>query len=211
MSRFILDISANTHKNDWEYLKKMLDEVKRVDTGKHEIIIKHQLFEKAGDNIPLDTDIFYKAYHYAKDELGYKTTSSVFDLPSLKCLLNYDVPFIKIANNRALDWLIAETPRKIPIYKSIGSSDERFSGSKLAFITSCEMCCVSEYPAKAEDYKQAFSAEELKKGISDHTTDWKLFNKFKPEVYEVHMKLEDSTGLDAGEFARTPEQLSEVL
>ena len=47
--------------------------------------------------------------------------------------------------------------------------------------------------------------------ISDHTTDFQLYNKYKPKIYECHYKLEDSTGLDAGEFARTPEQLAEIL
>lgn len=194
MSRIILDISANTHKNNWDYLKLMLDEVKRVDTRKHEIIIKHQLFEVAGANIPLDTDIFYKAYHYAKEVLGYQSTSSVFDLLSLKCLLNYDVPFIKIANNRKLDWLIGEIPRKIPVYVS------RSTGDKLDKTKATLLCCVSNYPANKNDYK--FNGEDLKFAISDHTTNWDLFNKYQPEIYEVHYKLEDSTGLDAGRICK---------
>ncbi|MFA5715059.1 MAG: hypothetical protein WC998_04935, partial [Candidatus Paceibacterota bacterium] len=105
MSQIILDFgSGNTHKNNWDYLKRMIDELKAVDTGKHEIIIKHQLFKAAGDNLPLDPWVFDAAYDYAK-KLGYKTTSSVFDLESLKFLLNYDIPFVKIANRRDLDWL----------------------------------------------------------------------------------------------------------
>jgi hypothetical protein len=47
--------------------------------------------------------------------------------------------------------------------------------------------------------------------ISDHTTSWDLFNKYNPEIIEWHYKLSDSIGLDAGDFARTPEQLKEVL
>jgi hypothetical protein len=38
-----------------------------------------------------------------------------------------------------------------------------------------------------------------------------LFRKFEPEIIEMHYKLPDSTGLDAGPFARTPEQLAEIL
>ncbi len=41
MSQIILDFgSGNTCHNDWTYAKRMIDELKAVDTGKHEIIIK---------------------------------------------------------------------------------------------------------------------------------------------------------------------------
>jgi sialic acid synthase SpsE len=210
MAQIILDISANTHKNDWTYLKRMLDELKAVDTGKHEVIIKHQLFQKAGENIPLDLDIFESAYFYARD-LGYKTTSSVFDKESLDYLLTFDVPFIKIANNRSLDWLIGEIPRRIPIYKSVGNIEERFGGKKLSMVADTELACVSKYPATIADYERTFSCILLVRAISDHTTNWDLFNKYQPQIIEVHYKLDDSTGLDAGSFARTPSQLAEVL
>ena len=48
-------------------------------------------------------------------------------------------------------------------------------------------------------------------GISDHTVDFGLWNKHHPKIIEWHYKLLDSTGLDARDFARTPEQLSEIL
>lgn len=211
MATIILDIgSGNTHKNDWKYLKRMLDELKEVDTGKHEIIIKHQLFIKAGDNIPLKHEIFEKAYDYAK-KLGYKTTSSIFDKESLDFLLQFDVNFIKIANNRKLDWLVGEIPRKIPLFISYGNVVEleiakNYNAKKLL--------CVSKYPATLENYEKAFNLEYYMLcgyGISDHTTNFDLFNKYKPETLEIHYKLENSTGLDAGEFAKTPKQLSEIL
>ena len=211
MSRIIIDIGGgNTHKNDWTYLKKMFDKLKKIDTGKHEIIIKHQLFNNAGDNIPLDREIFKKAYNYAK-KLGYKTTSSIFDKESLDFLLQFDIPFVKIANNRKLDWLIGEIPRKIPIVISYGNVEEL----KLAENNNIQrLLCVSEYPATIESYEKAFDLEYYIKcgyGISDHTIDFELFNKYNPDILEIHYKLEDSTGLDAGEFAKTPKQLSEVL
>jgi len=197
MSQIILDISANTHHNDWQYLKRMLDELKAVDTGKHEVVIKHQLFQKAGDNIPLDYCIFDKAYKYA-EELGYKTTSSVFDKESLDFLLRYDVPFVKIANNKNYYWLIGEIQRKIPVY--VSGSDKG----------NVNFCCVSKYPAVFEEYLH-FGTTKLCIAISDHTTDWRLFREYYPDHYECHYKLQDSTGLDAGIFARTPEQLSQIL
>lgn len=182
----------------------MLDELKAVDTGKHEIVIKHQLFTEAGDNIPLDHEIFRKAYCYAKD-LGYKTTSSVFDFYSLQYLLNFDIPFVKIANNRSLDWLISEVPRNILIYKSVGDWEELLKSDADNII----LFCVSKYPSSIEDYSEYIPHRY--NGISDHTTNWDLFNKYNPEIYECHYKLPDSTGLDAGEFARTPEMLREIL
>ena len=197
MSRIILDVSANTHKNDWNYLKRMIDELKEVDTHKHEVVFKHQLFVKAGENVPLRYDIFRKAYEYA-ELLGYKTTSSVFDLVSLNFIKGFDIPFIKIANNRNLDWLIGEIPRKFPVY--VSGSDKG----------NVNFACISHYPAKMEEYLK-FGATRLSLAISDHTCDWQLFKEYYPNFYECHYKLKDSTGLDAGVFARTPEMLKEVL
>jgi len=213
VSQIILDFgSGNTHKNNWGYLKRMLDELKAIDTGKHEVIIKHQLFEKAGNNIPLLPEIFDAAYEYAKD-LGYKVTSSVFDKPSLDFLLKYDIPFVKIANNRELDWLISEIPRKIPVYVSYGSYEELKKRQMYPDIK--YLLCVSEYPAIIERYEQAFKSNYFgfggDVGISDHTTNFGLWYRYKPAIIEMHYKLEDSTGLDAGDFARTPRTLKEVL
>jgi len=209
MAKIILDISANTHKNNWDYLKKMLDELKAVDTGKHIITIKHQLFKEAGQNIPLDKTIFDLAYVYA-EQLGYKTTASVFDKESLDFLLQFDVPFIKIANNRALDYLIGEIPRKVPTYVSYGSSVDKNFISKLNIIP---LLCISNYPANIEDYEKTFTNDLLHEyyGFSDHTTNFGLWYRYQPRIIEMHYGLDDSTGLDAGPFMRTPAMLAEVL
>jgi sialic acid synthase SpsE len=205
MSQIILDISANTHKNDWEYLKRMLDELKAVDSGKHEIIIKHQLFEVAGANIPLHLHIFKRAYDYA-EKLGYETTSSVFDELALECLLDYDIPFVKIANNRSLDWLIGKIPRKIPVYVSHSNNEPKYSSGCIY------MACISSYPASIDDYEKVHKGKNLSFAISDHTTNWDLFNKYEPEIYECHYVLEhDVNNLDGGLFARTPKMLAEIL
>lgn len=212
MAEIILDISANTHKNDWKYLKRMLDELKAIDTGKHKIIIKHQLFMEAGKNIPLSRGIFNRAYEYAQD-LGYQTTSSVFDKASLDLLLNFDIPFVKIANNRELDWLVGDIPRKIPVYMSIGRN-YKVGDTRIIYDNEdnfIKMACISKYPAKVEEYENNFNQQQLREHISDHTTNWDLFKKYNPRIIEMHYKLEDSYGLDAGTFARTPAQLAEVL
>jgi sialic acid synthase SpsE len=191
----ILDFgSGSTCQNNVDITKRMIDELKAVDTRKHTLIIKWQLFIHAGENLLLNHTIFDIAYEYAAKQ-GYKTTASVFDQSSLHFLLKYDVPFVKIANRRDIYWLYDE----IPVGMALVSGDNR------------DMCCISKYPATVEDYEANYSADSLRHGISDHTTNFTLFHKYNPEIYECHYKLEDSIGLDAGDFARTPEQLSEVL
>jgi sialic acid synthase SpsE len=222
MSRVILDFgSGNTHKNNWDYLKRMIDELKAVDTGKHEIIIKHQLFLEAGKNIPLDREIFAVAYSYARS-LGYQTTASVFDKGSLNFLLQYDPCFVKIANSRSLDWLIGEVPRKVPVYVSIGGADNEKLYIKPMFHTKgtihpydqvVPLLCVSNYPSEITDYEKSFTKELLENcyGISDHTTNFGLWYRYQPQIIEWHYGLADSTGLDAGSFMRTPGMLKEIL
>jgi sialic acid synthase SpsE len=211
MAKIILDFgSGNTHRNSKEYIKRMHDELKAIDTGKHEIIIKHQLFENWYSNVPLSHESFDYAYDYGTG-LGYKVTSSVFDKPSLDFLLQFDVPFIKIANRRELDWLIGEIPRKIPAYVSYGKGTELqryyFEENHIT-----PMWCVSEYPADIEQYDEML--EDLwpqSLAISDHTTNFGVWYRYRPTIIEWHYGLSDSTGLDAGPFMRTPEQLVEVL
>jgi sialic acid synthase SpsE len=210
MAKIILDFgSGNTCKNDKNYIKRMLDELKSIDNRKHEIIVKWQLFERAGDNVPLLHDLFDYAYWYAKD-LGYSTTSSVFDYSSLKFLLEYSIPFVKIANNRSLDYLIGEIPRKIPIYISSSSSYFYVELQQKLTYNDIIMACVSEYPAEVKSYHFNFEYWHLR-NISDHTTGFELFKIHKPSIIEWHYGLSDSTGLDAGEFMKTPEKLMEIM
>ena len=202
----ILDFgSGNTCKNDLNYVEKMIDELVKVDTGKHEVVIKWQLFREAGDNIPLTHSCFRYAVFYAAGK-GYQTTASVFDLRSLKHLLWFEPPFVKIANRPDLYWLAGEVPRRVSIIYSVSKGHLYELGDFEQMLT-----CVSKYPATLTDYENEFSKIMLMDGISDHTTDFMLYNKYKPSVYECHYKLDDSTGLDAGPFARTPEQLKEIL
>lgn len=188
----IIDMgSGNTCKNDCKIIDKMIDSVAEYDK-KRESILKWQLFISAGNNTPLKFNKFDYAFSYAAKS-GFKTSASVFDLDSLGFLLRYRIPFIKIANN--CDLLKGCTAyNNIRVIKS-----------------GVDLCCVSEYPAKIEDYEKQFKPEQLKKGISDHTTDWTLYNKYKPEIYEFHFCLDDSTGLDSGDFARRPKNLKEFF
>lgn len=222
MSQIILDMSANTHKNNKDYLKRIMDSIKEIDTGKHEIIFKAQLFQFAPPNMPLDYDVFDFMYDYGK-EMGYKVTSSVFDLFSLKFLLEYNPIFIKIANNRSLDYLIDLIPRGLTVYKSMSFSEMCHSYDHKVI----NLFCVSKYPAKLDDYKKLEICQDvhhcgyldftkgkgnvIQLAVSDHTIGLDLFKKYQPAIWEKHYKLHDSTGLDAGEFAITPESLKEIL
>lgn len=212
---FILDMgSGNTCKNDINYMGKMVDAIAEIDP-KRKIILKWQLFRKAGDNTPLDRTNFEIMYHYSK-ELGYKTTASVFDKESLDFLLKFDIPFVKIAKRPDLYWLIGEVPRKIPVIVSYNPTDVGFAKDENGFSNNFmfkdkDICCISKYPCDITDYEKDFCKYDLQYGISDHTTDWNLFREYRPEeVYECHFKLKDSTGPDAGDFARTPEQIKEI-
>ncbi len=211
MARIVLDFgSGNTCKNDRDIIVQMYDALRKVDTGEHDVVVKWQLFKREGDNIPLDKWIFDFAYLYGQ-KLGYPVTASVFDLESLRFLLQYDVPFVKIANRRDLDWLIGEIPRRIPVYVSCGSIQE-FKELRAKEETNGRIFfCVSEYPARPTDYEKRFMPYLSNHAISDHTTDFALWNTYNPEIIEWHYKLPDSTGLDAGPFARTPAQLKVVL
>jgi sialic acid synthase SpsE len=206
MSTIILDYSANSHKNDLMKIQSAIDSVANIDTKKHNIIFKSQLFVMAGDNIPCHHGSFDFMYNRCK-ELGYECTSSVFDRASLDFLLGYDIPFVKIANNRKLDYLIGEIPRKIPVYVSYDCNrvdnlnETSIYNKKDRFFN-----CVSEYPASIESYSCSSNCN-----ISDHTIGFELFNKYKPLLYEKHFIMPGDDGLDAGPFAVTPEDLKEIL
>lgn len=200
MARIILDISANTHLNDADYYQRMVNELKAVDTGKHEIVLKWQLFEKSDTNKVPDKKLFIAMKDWAWNEHRYQTTASVFDLPSVKFLLTYDdLPFVKIANRHELYYLAEYVPRRIPVYISTSHG-----GGEIMYNYKY-LYCVSRYPATVEDYPMGI------RELSDHTVGFELWKRNKPMIWEKHYKMKDSKGLDAGDFAITPEQLKEIL
>lgn len=184
--------SGNTCQNNCKIIDKMIDTLADIDK-KRQSIIKWQLFRSAGNNIPLNQQKFDYAFSYAA-KLGFQTTASVFDLDSLGFLKRYPVPFIKVSNNSDIDIKLKDYFKGYKIIKS-----------------GKDMCCISKYPATIKDYEDKFDEKDLKAGISDHTTDWTLYKKYKPKIYEFHFCLDDSIGLDAGPFARRPKQLKEFF
>lgn len=191
----ILDCAGgNNCKNSIDYACGMVKAISNLNLP--DVVIKWQLFKEAGDNIPLNHEVFERAYRYAAI-LRLRTTASVFDKESLDFLMTFGVPFIKIANNAKSQALLDDIPENMPIIYSTDKPDFKLSRDNTNIIY-----CVSKYPAKEKDYDKF--GDKLKKGISDHTINWNLYRKYKPEIYECHFCLDDSTGLDAGEFARRP-------
>ena len=212
MRTLILDLgSGNTCRNDLGIIERLIDSVAWADHSNSKnlkIILKWQLFTNMHPNIPLWTQSFSHAYEYAA-QLGYQTTASVFDRTMLKWLLGFSIPFVKIACLPALWYLLYDVPPEIPIiYSYPANGEEKMIRPP---INSRGMACVRKYPAVADDYQQNFSQDALQAGLSDHTADWTLYHTYHPYLYECHVKLEDSTGPDAGPFARTPAQLKEIL
>lgn len=205
MARIILDMgSGNSCQNDDERARRMIDEIEAVDTGKHEVILKWQLFKCAPPNVPLDPDVFDFAYEYAA-ERGYKTTASVFDLLSLDFLSEYSVPFIKIACRPDLYFLYEYVDPGIEVYTSTDKRDrDDVPGDKI-------LSCIRKYPATLGDYERGFSMGQMMY-VSDHTPGWELFKEWSPLIIEKHFTLDRDPGNpDAGLFAVTADQLAEVL
>jgi hypothetical protein len=217
MSKIIIDMgSGETCKNDKKYVARMIDELAAVDTHKHLVFIKWQLFHAVPAGVPpleLDTYLFAVRYALAHD---YLTSASVFDVPLLEYLLSYEnlsLPFVKLACRPNLYHFIDRIPQTVPVYISVPHVSwgeclmqmfPRLSGAPIF------LYCIPEYPAKSKDYEQEFG-DHLGYGISDHSPNLGLFKKYQPLYYERHYKLSDSTGLDAGPHASTPEELKEIL
>jgi sialic acid synthase SpsE len=209
MSQIIIECgSGNTCRNEPDIVRAMINTIAIIDTGKHEIVFKWQLFNKAPPNIPLTRTIFSFAHSYAASK-GYKTTASVFDKSSLRYLLAFDIPFVKIANRPDLYWLRGEIPRRFPIYTSM--SLDTWPDYKYNTWADRNLCCISKYPAKVQDY-EAFDYYDLGQGISDHTVGLDLWYKYQPVIWEKHLVFEhDKDNPDAGPFAVTPGELKEIL
>ena len=202
MAQFIIEMgSGNTCRNDRAEVEKMIDAVAGVDSGEHEVILKWQLFVHAPPNEMLYSGVFDHAYHYAK-MYGYETTASVFDELSLKFLLLYDVPFVKIACRPHLYSLIRKCPA--PVYVSVSRPDILDDEPGVT-----RLCCVPEYPASLEDYERIFPNL---RHVSDHTVGWQLYRRARPEIIEKHFVHERrAVNPDAGPFSVLPHELGEVL
>jgi sialic acid synthase SpsE len=206
----ILDFgSGNTCHNDESTIRDMFYELDKSIPPVFQFyqpVVKFQLFRNEPPNEPLTFAAFDFAYHYGRD-MGFKVTASVFDMDSLMHLINYDVPFIKIANRPDLGEL-ADVVRAydVEVVQSVPSAAE--------FVLCREatpLCCVSEYPAKSETYVERFEPGQIRSGVSDHTVGWDFYRMYKPKVIEKHYVLEHSEdNPDAGPFAVTPTDVAQL-
>lgn len=194
--------SGNTCKNNMETARQMVMAIANLRVPG--AVVKWQLFTRAGMNIPLNPGLLVDIVHYA-NIMGVGSAVSVFDRESVDVAMRSGVGFVKIANQQASRDMLKFIPEEMPVVISTDDPDYKTDRKNANVIY-----CISEYPAKSEDYIKKFG-DKLRQGISDHTTDWTLFNKYQPKVYECHFRLEDSTGLDAGKFARTPKQIQEIM
>lgn len=197
--QLILDMgSGNTCRNRIATVKHMIQEVFRADNGKHEIVLKWQLFKSAPPNIPLEHEAFEYAHKFAQN-YGYQTTASVFDEESLDYLMRFKIPFVKIACIPSLYALAYQAD--VPVYVSVADDD-------IQPVCDIKLACVREYPATIEQYEKFKSL----KYVSDHTVGWDLFRKYQPEIIEKHfVHCRDADNPDAGPFAVTGKELLEIM
>lgn len=206
--QIILDVSANTMKNDVSYYEKMVRAVGEIDPGENEIIFKTQLFRNLPPNMELSFDVFDKMYDMTR-YYEYTLTSSVFNTKMLKFLSVYEVPFIKIACRKelySLAYMCHQTP-----YVSIESEEDYniVSSNKIQ-----KLFCVPKYPAKYEDYRDNYDLIIRTGGLSDHSEGLHVFRWAKHfiDVYECHYILDEDPGNpDAGPFAKRLEEIKEII
>ena len=206
MALIIADLgSGETCRNDKSTVRKLIDSLSSVDQHKREVIIKWQLWSNPNVSpaISLDWDIFDYAYDYAAHQ-GYQTTASVFDRPSLRRLLTYDIPWIKIACRPWAYPLIDDDHEWIVTVPDVRTA------TMIASHNVKVMYGMDEYTVNPEDYIVRFG-DALSVGISDHTPTVELFNLYHPAIYEKHLRLPDSIGLDSGPHAVTAKVLSSIL
>lgn len=200
----ILDFGAgDATMNHSEYVLGMMEKLPRDKN----IIVKFQLFSKIQGLTSLNPMVFHEAWEYGKDR-GIPVTASVFDDESLRFLLDYTIPFVKIAC-RPTQWsMISTIPLFVPVLVSIESMKNQASISSLNMDRNLSfMCCIPEYPAKRGTYTKRFPTWALDRGISDHTTDLELYKRHQPIIWERHY---GKIGPDA-EHAIEFEQLMEVI
>lgn len=195
--------SGNSCRNDEAVVKDMIDGI--AETG-IDAVLKWQLFENEPPNVPLERDVFEYAYEYGRKQ-GFDVTASVFDLEGMVYLMNFDVPFVKIACRRELYPLAGMAHDYL--VPAVVSYPDRRQWAETDLVT--PLCCVPKYPATIRDYKTAFTADQLKRGISDHTPGFDLYHEFQPEWWEKHVVLErDDDNPDAGPFACLISELGEL-
>lgn len=199
---FIIDIGSG---NSLKTIDQACATVKAVkDLCIPDSYVKFQLFQKAGNNIPLDPEIFDRATKYCH-VMGMPYGVSVFDEWSLDLAIHSGaLKFLKLANRPDLRWLINKAPKED---RWIISTDD--PNLKIDRRDTDIIYCISKYPAKEKEYEKF--GDKLKRGCSDHTVGWGLFKRFSPAIYECHFVMaRDDQNPDGGDFARLPSDFEEI-
>ena len=200
---FIIDIGSGNTLRTTEEACKIIKIIKDMNIS--DSYVKFQLFKKEGNNIPLNLEIFERATRYA-NVIRMPYGVSVFDEDSLNtAIYSGALCFLKLANRSDLLYLVDKAPKEDKWIISTDNLNLKVDRHNTEIIY-----CISKYPATEKEYEQKFG-DKLKQGFSDHTINFNLFKKYQPKIYECHFRLPETTGNDAGKFARLPEQFKEVL
>ena len=214
MTQVILDISANTHRNCVGKLDDLLDAIPRDHI--HEIVVKTQLwspYAPQGDNLRCEISQLTALISHANHR-GFGASTSVFDYGAISMIRGCidQMAFIKIACRPCLRWLADHImPCSMPIYMSYDIRTESDAGTHMPGVKN--LACVPLYPAPVEAYKGHGQY------VSDHTVGREIWDSLDhgpgaevPAIYECHYVLEHSVdNPDAGAFAKTPDELAEML
>ena len=209
MRKIVLDIGSGASLPDVSTARSVVETVARANTGKHQVVLKPQLFQNIPPNKPLRPRLAEEiATLCLGNSLGYAV--SVFDRVSLDWALEmHDVSpldHIKIACRPDLYWLAGEIPRKIPVHMSFDCRTQ--TSLDLPCKVDVALGCVPEYPASIDDYSSTLFR------YSDHTVGLDIWKLNEPSVWEKHfvMQADDPSNPDSvGGFALTPADLKDVL
>ena len=160
MIQIVLDVSANTFKNDINYFENMVKQIDAIDSNRYNIVFKTQLFSKDSEAAKVNKLLhprIYEKMNLICEEYGYSLTSSVFDRESLIFLLQFIeyIPFIKIACRPDLYHLLSNIPDDIPVYVSVDCRESIPDITFKTLLTNKEirlLKCIPEYPANTKEY-----------------------------------------------------------
>lgn len=208
MSVMLIADIGSCHMGKLTYAKEAIDIA--IDSGVD--VLKFQLFPDTHQftstgNIPLDIDIFQKAYEYAEGK-NFKITASVFSQEALNTILEYDVPFVKLAySQRKQGWWIkqiATAGKKLMVSCDFLEAPEHRDSFRLM--------CISSYPVL---YKVSFDHMfPWFDGFSSHCLGIeqdKNAVRWGAKIIEKHMTLDHSdVNCPDNLFALKPKQMGEL-
>lgn len=201
--KIILDfhLTEQLEQSDY-YIKKMFDELKSIDNKKYEIIASFNL----GSIFQLKKHAFEFAYNYGQS-LGYKVTSCIYTIESLKYLLtNFtNIDFIMVKTNiKNADGLIKSIPENINLF-IISDVPPYYERKKNTYK---HLWTVFKSPAYFDSYIN-FRLDN-KCCIYDNTEGFALFYRFQPEIICFKYQL-DKTYNKNEVHIKTPSQLKKIL